>query len=389
MKTPVSITAISSLSALGSRSEEIWDNYSHDGHFLTQEQIGGLPTWVAQLRSKEKEKVETIRDENSKYKNLDKSVLYAMEASRRAMETAGWSASDNFGVNLGSSRGATELFEKYHGEFLSGEPLSPLASPTTTLGNIASWVAHDLGTHGPEISHSITCSTGLHAVVNGLVWLQSGLAHKFLVGGSEAPLTPFTLAQMKAMKVYAKSEDAEYPCRALDLDKNGNSMVLGEGAAVACLEAGEQPNALAHIAGFGYATETLRHNTSISTDADCFQKSMKMALGDLDPSAVDAVVMHAPGTIKGDMAEYRAISAVFGNHKPLVTTNKWKVGHTFATSGMLCMEFAILMLQHNRFVGVPFWKQTQDRKLQRIMLNAVGFGGNAVSIFLQLPNPAH
>ena len=66
-------------------------------------------------------------------------------------------------------------------------------------------MAHDLQTKGPEISHSITCSTGLHALLNGVTWLLSGMSDKFLVGGSEAALTDFTIAQMQALKVYAKS----------------------------------------------------------------------------------------------------------------------------------------------------------------------------------------
>ena len=118
-------------------------------------------------------------------------------------------------------------------------PISTLSSPTTTLGNISSWVAHDLQTKGPEISHSITCSTALHALINGVAWLKSGMANKFLVGGSEAPLTPFTIAQMKAMRIYAKG-NSDYPCRAMDLQKKQNTMVLGEAASIACLELGIQ-----------------------------------------------------------------------------------------------------------------------------------------------------
>ena len=93
------------------------------------------------------------------------------------------------------------MFESHFQEFLETGIANTLASPTTTLGNISSWVAHDLQTAGPELSHSITCSTGLHAVLNGVAWLKAGMADAFLVGGSEAPLTPFTLAQMKAMKI--------------------------------------------------------------------------------------------------------------------------------------------------------------------------------------------
>jgi 3-oxoacyl-(acyl-carrier-protein) synthase len=208
------------------------------------------------------------------------------------------------------------------------------------------------------------------------------MSDKFLVGASEAPLTDFTVAQMQALKVYAK-QSQNYPCQALNLNKKQNTMVLGEGAAVLCLEKGIKNNAIAVIEGVGYATEVLTHNVSISTEAVCFQKSMKMALKNIEKEDVDAVVMHAPGTVKGDLSEVNAIDKVFGNHKPLLTSNKWKLGHTFATSGMLSIELAIMMLKENKLISVPFIdKQKQKKDLKKILVNAVGFGGNAVSVLL-------
>ena len=50
---------------------------------------------------------------------------------------------------------------------------------------------------------------------------------------------------------------------------------------------------------------------------------MKMALGDLNLTAIDAIVMHAPGTVKGDVSEYKAIQKVFGETLPFLTTNNW------------------------------------------------------------------
>jgi 3-oxoacyl-(acyl-carrier-protein) synthase len=367
---------------LGSTEEEVWSAYQSDGHLMVNKDFGDSKVWMAPLAVSAMAKIEKLKNSDPNYKNLDNSVLFAMYASRMAIQKAGWAAADNFGINLGSSRGATSLFEKYHKEFLNTQKASTLSSPTTTLGNISSWVAHDLQTKGPEISHSITCSTALHALINGVAWIKSGMSNKFLVGGSEASLTPFTIAQMKAMRIYAKG-DASYPCRALDLDKSKNSMVLGEAASVACIEKGTHKNTMAVIGGVGYATEVLEHNISISADAECFQRSMKMALGAIDPDEVDVIVMHAPGTVKGDISEMRAIEKVFRNKTPFLTTNKWKVGHTFGASGMLSLELAILMLRHNEFIGTPFDTYTSSpKKMDKIMVNAVGFGGNAVSILL-------
>ena len=394
MNEPISITSIASISPLGSSIDEAWRAYQSNDHLLVEKQLGDSKAWVAPLSEKSMAKIEKLKDSDTNYKDLDNSVLYAIFASRMAIEKSGWSASDNFGINIGSSRGATSLFEKYHREFLDAQKASTLSSPTTTLGNISSWVAHDLQTKGPEISHSITCSTALHALINGVAWIKSGMADKFLVGGSEAPLTPFTIAQMKAMRIYAKSSvtlsavERSYPCRAMDLQKTQNSMVLGEAASVACLEVGVHENAVAVIEGVGYATEVLEHNISISADAICFQRSMKMALGSVDPGEVDVIVMHAPGTIKGDLSEIAAIEKVFGDKLPMLTTNKWKLGHTFGASGMLSLELAVLMLRHDEIIGTPFDISFKSpEKIKKILLNAVGFGGNAVSLLIK--SPAH
>jgi len=373
---------MASVSPLGNHPKQIWEQYKKPNHCLVQHDFGNQKAFIAPLDAEAKAVIDALRKSDIKYKSLDDSVLFAIAASRKAIAQSGWTTKDHFGINIGSSRGATSLFEKHYADFLKTARAQTLASPTTTLGNISSWVAHDLQSDGPEISHSITCSTALHALLNGVAWLKSGMADKFLVGGSEAPLTDFTVAQMQAMKIYAK-EDQEFPCRALDLDKTQNTMILGEGAAVCCLELGKKDNALAYIEGVGYATELLEHNTSISAEADCFQKSMLMALKNTDVSEVDVIVMHAPGTIKGDSSEYKAIQKIFGNDLPRLTTNKWKIGHTLGASGMLSIDFAMMMLEHQEFIGVPFTSIPNSKKsIRKVLINAVGFGGNAVSVLL-------
>jgi 3-oxoacyl-(acyl-carrier-protein) synthase len=391
MKEKIAITSLASISPLGKNPQAIWRNYLSSKTLISTKDFNGTPQFVATIPQKIRNEIEELKKSEIKYKALDETVLLAILVSRQAIKNAGWKNGDDFGINIGSSRGATQLFEKHHKEFLETGKTSTLASPTTTLGNISSWVTHDLKNNGPEISHSITCSTALHAVLNAVAWLQSGMANKFLVGGSEAPLTDFTIAQMHALKIYSKDssnselakQTSEYPCRAFDFTKTKNTMVLGEGAAVACLEVGYNQNALAYIEGIGYATDDIEHNISISDEANCFQKSMKMALQNTKLEDVDAIVMHAPGTLKGDTSEYKAIQKTFNQNMQMLTTNKWKVGHTFGASGMLNMEMAIMMMQHNKFIEVPFTeKQTIRKEIKKVLINAVGFGGNAVSILL-------
>lgn len=380
LKQPIYIHSCASISALGTDKEEIWNSYLTNNHLFTKMNISELACFVSKIDQDKEVELNKILDSDSKYKHIDRSVLLALFVSRKAILES--TINDQLmGINFGSSRGATELFENYYDEFKKTKQVSTFTSPATTLGNISSWVSHDLQLQGPEISHSITCSTGLHAVLNGIAWLQAGFSSTFLVGASEAPLTPFTLAQLAALKVYSKSND-EYPNKALDFSKKYNSMVLGE-AAVALILSKQAEKALGKIVGIGYATEVLSSGTSISTDALCFQKSMKMAIAEFEPSSIDAIIMHAPGTIQGDLTEFHAIQCLFGESIPLVTSNKWKVGHTFAASGLLSIELALLMLQKQVFISSPFYTQKLDKPLKRILVNAVGFGGNAVSILIE------
>ena len=114
------------------------------------------------------------------------------------------------------------------------------------------------------------------------------------------------------MKLYSKSsiEDA---CQSLQFDKTENTLVLGEAAAVFALSHSAD-HATAKITGYGFASEKISNHTAISADAQCFQDSMQAALQKAGKSSVDVVVMHAPGTLKGDQAEYKRSKRLLMNY---------------------------------------------------------------------------
>jgi 3-oxoacyl-[acyl-carrier-protein] synthase II len=47
------------------------------------------------------------------------------------------------------------------------------------------------------------------------------------------------------------------------------------------------------------------------------------------------------------------------------------------------MELAIEMLQQKRGIKTPFCKGNTSRAIHSVMVDAIGFGGNAVSIILE------
>jgi len=317
----------------------------------------------------------------------------AIYAARQAVAAAGWQQETDIGVNIGSSRGATGLFEEYLTTYLNSGTLPAHTSPVTTLGNISSWVANDLQTQGPLISHSVTCSTALQAIANGFAWLKAGMTSKFLAGGAEAPLTPFTIAQMKAIGIYSTDIDTAFPCRPHNLERK-NTFVLGEGAAVFALEKVSaddlmnttEPVIVLESIGFGF--ETIASKTGISREGLNFQLAIRDALKKTaSTEPIDLVVLHSPGTVAGDSAELHALQAVFGeNNLPLLSSNKFLTGHTLGASAALSLEYAIHVLTHQILPNLPFspiFTVPENININRVLVTAAGFGGNAVALILK------
>lgn len=386
------ISAVGSISALGFEWHEVQSAYQNSASAIVEAEREGCCAFIAPLSSLAEKHIESIRTENRSFASLDRVTLLAIAAARGALRDIDASRLDDCGVSIGTARGATGNLERSYCSFLRDGPqaLSPRTSPTTTLGNISSWVAQDSGLGGIAFSHSSTCNGALHAIANAAAWIRSGMSRHFLVGGSEAPLTAFTISQMRALTIYASRSMAGYACRPFGTPPE-NSFVLGEAACCFFVErlsdaeiAGRR--ALAEIVAVGLGMEELESMTALAEDAPSLTKSMRNALDKAGKrEQVDLLVAHAPGTVQGDSGEYRAIQSVFGDKVPTVVSNKWKVGHTLGASGALSVEYALHMLNGLRPCAFPyrtFFEQDYPSNPRRVMINSAGFGGNAVSIVL-------
>ena len=144
LKIKIAITSLASVSPLGENPEAIWEQYLSPKTLIATKEFNGKSQFAAMIPTKIRATIDDLRKEDIKYKALDETVLLAIIASRQAIKNADWQQGDDFGINIGSSRGATQLFEKYHQEFIETGKTATLTSPTTTLGNISSWGGHDL-----------------------------------------------------------------------------------------------------------------------------------------------------------------------------------------------------------------------------------------------------
>jgi 3-oxoacyl-(acyl-carrier-protein) synthase len=305
-------------------------------------------------------------------------------------------------ISIGCSRGPTQSLESAleHFRIQSGR-VAPLTSPTTTAGALSSTVAQYLlsttakadAAHSlASITTSMTCSSAFHSLLVAASFVRSGFARVALFGGAEACLTPFTLAQLEALRIYSQV-DGDWPCRPFSLSaESSNSVTLGEGAGTALLlhgsathgSATEQQGDLA-LLGLGWALERVPSATGITTEGAAFVASMTRAKESLESRTVDMVIAHAPGSRKGDEAELHAIERVFGD-TPVCTT-KHVTGHTFGASGMLSLSMAQALLSGCTWPGLPYsnlfgGSPTAAKPPQTIAVNTAGFGGNAITVIV-------
>ena len=370
MKT--TIAGYGSVSAAGTAASVIRETYGRGIARWETDQATGLPVFRAHNLP--------ARDEIEAFctaRGADPAGRLALYAAEQAVNRAGWMGQD-FSILVGCSRGPTTSWETSYDEYRrTGKP-TIRTSPRTTLGSLAFLLADYFGTTEVATGMSVTCSSGQHAILHGLALLHSGITGRVLVGGAEAPLTPFTLRQMQELRVYANPAPGElHPVRPFSDPATG--MALGEGAAFLALTR-HDPSSPLKIEGIGFSREQVRSPTGISRAGQALQHAMRSALQQSE-RVPDLILAHAPGTKRGDRAEAAAIRAVFGESHPVVGSFKWATGHTFGASGPLAIVAALQMLEEQVVWGLPYGKTTYpSTPVQTVLVNATGFGGNAMTV---------
>lgn len=367
----VSLAGSGCVSAAGMGKAVSFDNYREGKVNWSLDAVTGLPVYrVADLPVLDK------IQQFTRGRQVDRATLLALHAAEEAVAEAKWPTSD-FAIVVGCSRGPTHSWERTFTEFTSSGSPPVRTSPDTTLGSIGFALADFFGSTSLADGMSVTCSSGFHALLHGIALLRSGMVERVLVGGTEAPLTPFTLRQMQALRVYATPTPGErFACRPLVAISSG--MVVGEGAAFVALQADDSVSTNL-IAGFGFARESIPSTTGISQGGDALVRAMLMACGEVVP---DLIIAHAPGTKRGDMAELSAIARAFPGREIPVTSLKYATGHTFGASGPLAAVAALSMLRE-RVVFPPYLSKSGKSRPETVLINATGFGGNAISVLLR------
>jgi 3-oxoacyl-[acyl-carrier-protein] synthase II len=304
-----------------------------------------------------------------------------------AIEDAGLALSlPDCGVVVGSSRGHQTVLE----QMLSGQ--SDLSNWLEALPNIAAIVtARTIQSQSIVLAPMAACATGIWAIARGAELIATGECEQVIVGAVETPVTPLTLAGFSKMGALATT--GAYP---FDIEREG--FVLGEGGAILVLESARSalsrgaPKIYGQVLGFGMNADAY-HLSAPQPQGKGAIGAIQQALiqAQLTPSQIDYIHAHGTATALNDATEARVIDGLFPD-RPWVSSTKGATGHTLGASGALGAVFSLLALHHQELppniglraaeFGLNFVEQRQTAKIDYVMCNAFGFGGqNGAIVF--------
>ena len=348
-------------------------------------------------------------------KRTDLTQQYAIAASQQAIDHSGLKLDaldpDRAGVIIGSGIGGIATFEEQVGRLLSSGPgrVSPFFIPMMIVDMCAGLVSMRFNFRGPNYAVVSACASSSHALLDAYRVIQRGEAEIMLAGGSEAAITPSSVAgfcQAKAMST--RNDEPKKASRPFDKGRDG--FVLGEGAAIMVIESYDHAirrgaRIYGEILGAGMTGDAY-HITAPHPEGLGAKQAMRMALQDagLQPAQIDHINTHGTATELGDIAETRAIKNVFGDHAYKIPCNSTKsmTGHLLGAAGatevvtiLKAMEQGIVHPTINLDEPDPECdldyvpNRARQCKVNYALSNSFGFGGHNVSLVIGSVNSAH
>jgi 3-oxoacyl-[acyl-carrier-protein] synthase II len=345
-------------------------------------------------------------------RRMDKYSKFAHISSDEAIKDANLDPEkldlDRVGVIFASGIGGIETYQE---EVLGlaktnmVPKLNPFFIPKMIADIAAGQISIKYGFRGPNYATVSACASSTHALIDAFNLIRMGKVDVMVTGGAEAAITESGIGGFNAMQALSVRNDSpETASRPFDADRDG--FVMGEGSGAIILE--ELDHALARGAKIyaemigGGMTADAHHITAPHPEGLGAINVMKQALNDFNDAEltdVDYINVHGTSTPLGDIAETKAILAVFGDHayKMNISSTKSMTGHLLGAAGAVESIATILAVQNdiipptiNHFtddenidskLNLTFGKAVK-RSVNAALSNTFGFGGhNATVLF--------
>lgn len=341
------------------------------------------------------------------HKRLDLFSVFAIAAADLALKDAYLESVANpyrAGVLVASGIGGIQTIETEHLNLLNRGParVSPFLIPKI-ISNMASGnIAMRYGFKGPNFSVSSACASSSHALGIALDLIRTGKADVVLAGGTEAPVTPLSVAGFSVMKALStRNDEPEKASRPFDRNRDG--FVMAEGAAVLVIESEEHARRrgariYCELAGYAF-TDDAYHITQPDLTGKTGADTILLALEDagLNIDDIDYINAHGTSTKFNDEIETKSIKIALKEraYEILVSSTKSMTGHLLGAAGAIEAAATALSIYHSVVFPtinleepdpecdlnyVP--NEAVEKQIRAALSNSFGFGGhNAVIAF--------
>ena len=329
-------------------------------------------------------------------------AAYAYVSMAQAIEDSGLSAEDISNERTGliaGSGGASSANQVEAADVMREKGLRRVGPyrVTRTMGStVSACLATPFKIKGVNYSISSACATSAHCIGSAMEQIQLGKQDVVFAGGGEEEHWTLSCLFDAMGALSTQYNDApEKASRPYDQARDG--FVIAGGGGMLVLEELEHAKARgAKIYGelVGYGATSDGHDMVAPSGEGairCMHQAMATVNGD-----IDYINTHGTSTPVGDVAELKAVRAVFGNSTPAMSSTKSLTGHSLGATGVQEAIYSLLMMQHN-FVAASANVEHLDEQadgfdivterrdgvtLERVLSNSFGFGGtNACLVF--------
>jgi 3-oxoacyl-[acyl-carrier-protein] synthase II len=346
-------------------------------------------------------------------RRVDRFALYALVAAAQALRDSGFLKSDyselegispeRVGVVIGTGIGGLGSIEDQAFNLVTKGPrrVSPTLVPAAVPDVGANEVALRYGLQGPSCAISTACSSGNDGIIYGARLIREGVVDVVVAGGSEATVTPISLATFGNLRALSRDKgDPTRVCRPFDKGRSG--FVMGEGAGLLILESVEHARRrgaeiLALLAGYGQTCDSY-HRTAPDPEGRGAARAIRLALetAGFAPGDVDYINAHGTSTISNDPMETHAIKTALGDadaRRVSISSTKSMTGHLIGAAGAV---EAICCIQAIRNHIIPptinldepdpacdldyVPKEARQRRVHVALSNTFGFGGHNATV---------
>jgi len=301
--------------------------------------------------------------------------------------------SARIGVVMGSSTSSIDRAEEAYRDLGADGKLAPHYIQDKVLNPHAPglFVADLLSLDGPNMTINTACSSSAKVFATATRWLNAGIVDAVLVGGAD------TLCLSVLYGFHSLQLISESPCKPFDASRDGIN--LGEAAGFALLaKAGSVSQHMGVcVSGYGESSDA-HHMSHPHPEGEGARLAIEQALqqATLNPNDIDYINLHGTASRANDHIEGNLVGKMFGTAVLASSTKGW-TGHTLGAAGIIESILAIEALRSGIVPGtlhlenvdpdiaITMSANNQTAKLQHVMSNSFGFGGNnACLIFSNL-----